>query len=234
MKNSGFTFIELLIGIGLVTAFVTISMMFFTSVGRSTQLSRAATTRERMSLGVRNAAGMMASLRNSLRASSGTTPVNLELNYCLAGIVVNLCKNDVEYPVRLFSPAVSMDAAGNPQGLLPITGAKGGLTSVRFDSFGQPCNQGSPDCIFVVYTSFRAQCPPAKLPLAPPSPKDPAYLDYFKPMSTCTIAESITITYVVEVAPGVTTSAYSVLMGFTPIIGTMTTSVKDIFGNDPR
>jgi hypothetical protein len=219
---------------GLVFIFVIITMIFFASLDRSTQQSRIMTTRDRMSLGVRNAAGMMASLRNSLRASNGLTPVNPELNYCLGGVVPNMCQNDVEYPLTLFSPVVAMDASGNPLGLLPITGAKGSLSSVRFDSFGLPCNKTGQDCIFVVYTSFRAQCPPAKLPLTPVLPTDPAYMSYFKPMATCTIAETITVTYSIEVAPGISASSDNALLGFSPITGTMTTSVKDIFGNDPR
>jgi hypothetical protein len=219
---------------GLVFIFATISMIFFASLGRSTHQSRTMTTRDRISIGVRNAAGMMASLRNSVRASNGSAPINLELNYCLGGIMLNMCKNDFEYPLTLFSPVIAMDAAGNPLGLLPITAAKGSLSSVRFDSFGLPCNKTSPDCIFVVYTSFRAQCPPAKLPLAPLLPTDPAYMNYFKPMATCTIAEAITVTYNIEVAPEIKTSSDNGLLDFAPITGTMTTSVKDIFGNDPR
>lgn len=221
---------------GLLCVFVALSMIFFTSITRNMHASRASTTRERMSLGVRNAAGMMASLRNSLRAAqpNGTTPVNQELNNCLAGTMPNLCQHDQEYPVSLFSPAIGMDAAGNPLGLLPITAPKGSVVPVRFDTFGQPCLQKNPECVFRVTTSFRAQCPPPKLPATPPPPSDPSFLNYFKPMATCTIAESITITYTVEVDPAAVPNADPVLRGFSPITGTMTTSVKAVFGNDPR
>jgi hypothetical protein len=53
-------------------------------------------------------------------------------------------------------------------------------------------------------------------------------------MDVCTIAESITVNYNIQVAPEINPSGQAVLMGFVPITGTLTTSVKEIFGNDPR
>lgn len=233
--NSGLSIIEVLIGIGLLSVFVIMSLIFSQSVNRSSHLNRAASTRDRLLLRVRNVAGMPSTLRNSIKASLPTgLPANPELNNCLAGTQANACKNDQESSVTLYSPTLTLDAAGNPLGLLPITSPQGTLTPNRFDSFGVPCAPGTPDCIFIVYTSFRPKCPPYPLPATPPAPSDPAYVDLLKPMDTCTIAETVNITFSVELDPAIVSATPSLTKFNSPIQGTVTTAAKLVMGNDPR
>jgi prepilin-type N-terminal cleavage/methylation domain-containing protein len=234
-KNSGFSILELLVAIAVLSIFVEMSLVFSDAINRSSELNRTIATRERISSAVRNVAGMPAALRSSIRASLGAgSYVNQDLNNCVAGTVVNACKNDQVYPLTLYSPTIAMDASGIPLGLLPITAPVGSPTPSRFDSFGVPCADSNPNCPFRVYTSFRPQCPPPPLPAIPPPTTDPSYLTFFKPMATCTIAEAVHVVYSVEVDPAAAAGYIGLSSLTTPITGTVTTSVKLIFGNDPR
>lgn len=235
-RKSGFTLVELLIAIGILSIFITMSLIFSQNVNRSSDLGRTTSTRDTLWLKIRNVSGMPSALRNSIKAAVAgtTTPVNKDLNNCVSGLQANACVNNQTYPLVLFSPTVSLDAAGNPLGLLPITSYKNSPTPSYFNSFGSPCVKGTPDCLFIVYTSFAPQCPPPMLPQSPPATSDPNYLDYLKPMDICTIAEVVNVNYTIELDPDVAAAQPS-LGKFNQIMsGTVATSVKLIFGNDPQ
>lgn len=181
-------------------------------------------------------AGMPAALRNSIRAAGadGVTPINRELGNCIVGTVTNACNNNQDYPLTLFSPTISMDSSGQPMGLLPITAPLGSAQTKRFDSFGVPCEQVSPECPFLVSTTFRAQCPPSPLPASPPPPTDPAFLALFNPKATCTIAEAVTVIFMVQVDPAAVAANPALGRFGGSVTGSITTSVKQVFGNDPQ
>ncbi|HEY8271407.1 MAG TPA: hypothetical protein VIG33_11010 [Pseudobdellovibrionaceae bacterium] len=233
--SSGMSILEILICIGLLSVFIVMSLIFSDSLNHSTQLGRTMATRDRISSGVRSIAGMPAALRNAMRAAQvdGVTPFNVNFNNCVAGTQANACVNNQEYPLALFSPTVAMDAAGSLLGLLQITSAVGVVATNRFDSFGVPCVQTNPDCLFVVHTSFRAQCPPATLSATAPASSDPAYIPLLIPMATCTVAEAVNVFFSVEVDPAALAANPGLSVFSAPITGSVATSVKLIFGNDP-
>jgi hypothetical protein len=232
----GIGIVEVMMAIGLLSVFIFVTVSYSEAINHKTLIGQKVGTRERMLSGVRNVAGMSAALRNSVRASlaSGVGPINPDLYNCVAGTLLNACKNNEEYPLTLFSPTISVDAAGNAKGLLPITAFVGSLVPKRFDAFGVPCKEGNLECPFRVYTSFRAQCPPPPLPAVPPSMADPAFLELLKPMATCTIAEVINVTYVIDVDSAELAKDSNIVNSMGPLTGSVATSVKLIFGNDPR
>lgn len=235
-SQSGFTIVEIVIATAMLAIFIFVAVNYMSSIQRNSEINGSMTTRDRILSAIRNVASMPAALRASIRASmpDGVTPRNRELNNCVAGTVPNSCENNVEYPLILFSPVVQLDASGNALGLLPITAARNTTPPMRFDSFGVPCVEGQADCLLNVFTTFRAQCPPANLPSTPPAPSDPAYMALLNPKATCTIAEAIHVTYwvVLDPAAGANKSFLSAFIN--PVSGSVTTSVKLIFGNDPR
>lgn len=237
VKNqAGFSLVEIAVAMGILAIFIFVAANYMNSIKRSSEINGSLTTRDRILSAIRNVAGMPAALRSSIRASlaDGVTPQNRELNNCVAGTQASSCQNNVEYPLILFSPAVQLDAAGNALGLLPITAARGSAKPMRFDSFGVPCGEDTTDCLLNVYTTFRAQCPPGVLPVTPPATNDPAYMSLLAPMSTCTVAEAIHVTYWVELDASAGASKPFLSAFLNPVSGTVTTSVKLIFGNDPR
>lgn len=234
-QQLGFSLVELLLAIGLLAVFINLSLIFSDSLQRSLRISRTTSTRDRILAGVRNIAGMPTALRASTRAAQANgTPVNPDLYNCVASVLINACQTNQEYPLTLFSPVVALDATGNPLGLLPIASPAGASTNMHFDSFGVPCATVSADCPFTVSTSFLPQCPPNTLPATPPATSDPAYLSLLAPMPTCTIAETINVIYTVQVDPIALAANPELAVFSTPFSGSVTTSVKLIFGNDPR
>lgn len=234
-QKQGFSLVELLLAIGLLSIFINLSMIFSDSLQRSLRLSRTTSTRDRILAGVRNIAGMPTALRASTRAAQADgTPVNPDLYNCVASVLINQCQTDKDYPLTLFSPVIALDATGNPLGLLPIASPAGAATNMHFDSFGAPCSTVSADCPFTVSTSFRPQCPPNILPASPPPTSDPAYLALLAPMPSCTIAEAVSVTYTVQVDPIALAANPELGVFSSPFSGSVTTSVKLIFGNDPR
>ncbi|MGZ6470058.1 MAG: PulJ/GspJ family protein [Bdellovibrio sp.] len=234
-QNSGFSLIELLIAIGLLAVFITMSIIFSQNVNRSSEINRTTSTRDTLLAKIRNVSGMPSALRNSIKAAvAGTTiPINKDLSNCVAGTITNSCKNNQSYPLVLFSPTVSLDSSGNPIGLLPITSYKDSPNPSYFNSFGSPCVKGTPDCMFIVYTSFTPKCPPPVLPATPPPTSDPSYLTYLTPMDICTIAEVVTVQYTIDLDPDIL-AAQPTLARFNHVTGSIATSVKLIFGNDPQ
>lgn len=233
--NSGLSIVEVLVAIGVLSVFVAMSLIFSDSINHGSHLGRTRGTRDRISSGVGNMSSMPAALRNSMRAAlpDGVTPFNPDFHNCVAGKVVNGCENNKEYPLSLFSPTVVMTPAGVLVGIIQITSAVGTPAVNHFDSFGVPCVVTNPDCLFVVHTSFRAQCPPEKLPPVPPATSDPAYLALMSPKATCTVAEAVNVTFQVEVDPAALAANPSLASFNVPMKGTVATSVKLIFGNDP-
>ncbi|MGZ3743237.1 MAG: pilus assembly FimT family protein [Pseudobdellovibrionaceae bacterium] len=234
-KNAGLSVIEVLIAIALLSIYVALSIDFSDSINHSTQLGRTQSTRDRISSGIRNIAGMPVALRNAMRAAlpGGVTPFNLAFYNCVSGTNPTSCNNNQDYPLALFSPTVAMTSTGALLGIVQITSPTGTPPVNHFNSFGVPCVVTDPDCLFVVHTSFRAQCPPATLTATSPLPTDPAFIGLMSPMPTCTVAEVVNVAYTVEIDPALV-SLHPGLSGFiAPITGSVSTSVKSIFGNDP-
>ncbi|MGZ3749312.1 MAG: hypothetical protein ACXVCD_18390 [Pseudobdellovibrionaceae bacterium] len=162
MKNSGLSVLEILIGLGLLSVFIVMSLIFSQSINHSSENGRVQATRDRLILRVRNVCGMAAALRNSIKAAlpSGTTSINQDLNNCVTGAQGAVCQNNQVYPLTLFSPTLEMDSSGNPMGLLPVTSPPGSPTPSYYDIFGAACAQGSPNCVFIITTSFKLNVHP--------------------------------------------------------------------------
>jgi hypothetical protein len=230
-NHDGFSTVEVLLGFGLVAVFVLATLSFSNIRNLSSTLSRTTITKDRLIASVRTIAGMPAALRNSVRASVGGKLVNPALYACVSGLPANTCANGIDTPFTLFTPTLIIDASGNLKGVQPITSPTGAAQPLRFDTFGSPCSIPSPRCSILVFTSFSAQCPPAPRPS--PAPVVTA-ADELQPMANCTIAESVTITYKIQIDPNQASSMTSLAQVGKPFVGNVTTLVKLISGNTPQ
>jgi hypothetical protein len=234
--KSGFTVLEMLIATGLIGVFIYYSMTMFQSLNFSVVRSRTTSTRDRLLSGIRNVAGMPATLRASARATdSAGTLVNQALYNCVGSSTPSQCENNKTSPLTLYAPTVVMDASGNPVGLKAISAPDNAPnTKLHLDLFGVSCDIPSASCPFTIYTSFRAQCPPNPLPAAPAPKTDPAYMTYFDPLPFCTVADVIEVLFTVQVDKDLVAGNPELLPYIMPFSGSISVRGSLVFGNEPQ
>lgn len=233
-QSAGFTLMEVLISLALVSIFVYMVINYSSVLNKHSNISRSNNTKNRILSGVRDLAGMPASLRVSMRASNGSTPMNPKLLACAGGNPANGCTSGgPEIPFTLYSPLIERSSSGAVLGVSPISAPLNSTTpDVRIDTFGAPCLPGSPAspaCPLLVFTSFRAQCGPPPLPPGAPSPTV-----QLAPTATCTVADVIEVTYYVQLDPQVELTDPELKTFVTPISGTVVVPVVAISGNKPQ
>jgi hypothetical protein len=230
MKKTGFAFVELMVVVAIIAIAVIVSLSYSTILLKKTSLNKTIATRDRILSGIRNLAGLPASLRTSMRAAANGRPANPQLLACAGGNPLNSCQSGTVFPLILYSPLINRSASGEILGIQPITSALGSATPMRLDLFGVPCTEPGPDCPLLVFTSFKAQCGPAPLdPTAPP----PTSLELV-PQATCTIADVIEVTYYVQLDPLIASADPSLTSFVTLVSGSVITLVLDISGNFPQ
>lgn len=226
----GFTLIEALVVIVILTLAVLMTMNFASLVNKNGSLTRSVSTKNRVLAGIRDFASMPATLRASMRASNGGTPINPGLLACAGGNPTGNCKNGFQYDLTMFAPILARDPSGGILGVQAISAPLGSSTPMRIDTFGFPCQTASPQCPFLVSTSMKAQCGPA--PRAPAAP--PPTSAELVPLPICTVAEVIEVTYYVQLDPNISDSDPLLASFLTPATGTVTLSVVSISGNVPQ
>jgi hypothetical protein len=230
-KEAGFTLIEALIAIVLVTLCVFMTMSYSTIMGRRAFLTRNVSTKNRVLSGIRDFAGMPATLRASMRAATAAgVVINRELLACAGGNPDNSCEGDKEFDLTMFAPLLERDAAGNIKGVQPISSPPGSATPMRIDTFGSPCSVASPTCPFLIFTTMKAQCGPAPQPATAPSPINLELL----PQAKCTVAEVIEVKYYVQLDPDVSTTDPAMSAFVTTVSGSVIVPVIAISGNVPQ
>lgn len=228
-REKGFSILEVLIGIAILTILVAMSLEISRTMYLNRVSNRAIATRDRVLLGIQNLAGMPAALRNSMRASNGGIPVNPKLLACAGGNPLNACESNVVYPLTLYAPMIARTSTGDVIGIQAISSPLGSSTPLRLDTFGAPCSHPSPDCPFVIFTSFKAQCGPAPVEATAPPPT----ARELAPTATCTIADVIEVTFYLHLDPSVASDAS--LAGLrTEIQGSVVTSILSVSGNHPQ
>jgi len=232
-KNScGFTLVEVMIALALISVFVFIVLDYSSVLGKHTNLNRSSSTRNRILSGIRDLAGMPASLRVSMRASSGGVAINPKLLACAGGNPANDCTTGEEIPFTLYSPIIQRDSSGAILGIVPISAPyKIPITNpMRIDTYGAHCSVASPSCPLMVFTSFKAQCGPPPMPLIPLSP---ITLE-FVPRDKCTVADVIEVTYYVLLDTTVEGYDPALISFLTPAQGSVVVPVVAISGNVPQ
>jgi prepilin-type N-terminal cleavage/methylation domain-containing protein len=233
MTSDGFTLIEVVVALAIVTMICVAALYSFESVDRLASVAQTRGTEDRIIAGVRGLAGSPAALRNSMRALSpdGLTPANPKLLACAGGNPMNDCQNGTTFDLTLYAPVVSLDQNGVPS-IQPITAPIGSANVFSFDAWGSPClDDGSASCPLIVSTSFQAQCGPASLSVADlAAPVTPAQI---APMALCSVADQIAVTYVVQLNPAAA-SAPGLSAFAKAVTGTVTTPVAAISGNLPQ
>lgn len=236
LKNhrGGFTMIEVVVALGLVSIFAIMVINYTSILGKQSNINRSNNTKNRILSGIRDLAGMPASLRVSMRASANGVPINPKLLACAGGNPVNGCKdNDIATPFTLFSPIIERWPNGTIKGAVPISAPFDSPKVMRFDTFGAYCEKvtaPTPTCPLLVFTSFKAQCGPPPAPATPPSPVTLALV----PQAECTIADVIEVTYQVKLDPALEVTDPELKSFITPISGTVVVPVVKISGNVPQ
>lgn len=230
-RSAGFTLIEVMISLALVSIFVYMVINYSSELNKHSNLSRSNNTKNRILAGVRDLAGMPASLRVSMRASASGVAINPELLACAGGNPINGCKSGgPEIPFTLYSPLISRTPSGASMGGSIISAPLNSTKPVRIDTFGTAClpdTPAGPRCPLLVFTSFRAQCGP--LPNAAPGPAAD-----LAPMATCTVADVIEVTYYIQLDPEVAITDPELKSFLTPVSGTVVVPVVEISGNKPQ
>lgn len=214
----------------LVAIFVYMVSNYSTIVNKRAQINRSNNTKNRVLSGIRDLAGMPASLRVSMRASANGAAVNPKLLACAGGNPVNSCKTGEEVPFTLYSPLIDRTDTGAIKGVSAISAPLNSTNPKRIDTFGFPCKEGSPasaTCPLLVYTSFKAQCGPAEV-------ASPTATTNMAPLAQCTVADVIEVTYLVRLDPSIETSDPGLASFVTPISGSVVVPVVAISGNVPQ
>ena len=225
--NQGFSLVEALIALAITTVFVLMALNYGTTLNKNTNLARYISTKDRIFLGFRNLAILPATLRSSMRVGVGGVPVNPKLLACAGGNPLNSCEHGVEYPFTMYGPLIQRDAGGNIIGVQAVSSPLGSTTPLRLDSFGSPCTVAGPDCALLVFTSFKAQCPPTAV--AAPSTSTSLVA---KP--NCSVADVIEVTFYIQLDPAVGSSDSALASFITPVIGSVLVSGEAISGNHPQ
>lgn len=231
-QNGGFTLIEVLASLALISIFVIMVLNYSSVLNKHSNRNRSNNTKNRILSGVRDLAGMPASLRVSMRASNNGHAINPELLACAGGNPLNSCKTGgPEIPFTLYSPIIQRWDNGSIRGASPISAPLGSSEPVRIDTLGGPCPTAGPNpsCPLLVFTSFKAQCGPPPLPPGAPSPTVE-----LAPMPTCTVADVIEVTYYIRLDATAATSDPELLTFMTPITGSVVVPVVAISGNKPQ
>jgi prepilin-type N-terminal cleavage/methylation domain-containing protein len=231
MRNQkGFTLAEVMLTVGLIAAFVLLTMNFTGLISKNTNLTRNTSTKNRILSTVREIAGLPAALRVSMRASSSGVAVNPDLLACAGGNPPNSCKTGIKYPLTLYSPVILRTATGGILGVQPITSPENSANPMRLDTFGAPCTTAGPDCPLLVTTSFKAQCGPAPLPATPLSPLNLEFV----PLTDCTVADVVEVTYNVQLDPSLESTHPELAAFISKASGSVVVQVRDISGNVPQ
>jgi len=232
MKNSGFTLLEVLIATVIITCVVVMTIAFSSVMNKNSNLTRNISTKNRVLSSVRDFAGIPATLRASMRASthgaSGDIPINPELLACAGGNPPNACHSGEEHAFTMFSPIIARDPAGNILGVQAVSAPWDSPTPIRIDSFGSPCTTPSRECPFIIYTKMKAQCGPPPKGAAPPTNTDLA------PQATCTVADVIEVIYSVKLDPSLSTNDPELASFIVPVEGSVVVPVVAISGNVPQ
>ena len=230
--NQGFTLTEVMVALALIAIFAYMVSSYTSAVNRNAHMNRSNNTKNRILAGVRDLAAMPASLRASMRASSGSGAVNPELLACAGGNPVNSCKNGIEVPFTLYGPLIQRHpTTGAVMGAPVISSPLGSTTNpVRVDTFGAPCPLGSPaskTCPLLVETAFKAQCGPPNAAAATPAVE-------LAPTATCTVADVIEVMYYVRLDSSIQNTDPGLASFVTPISGSVVVPVAAISGNVPQ
>lgn len=220
---------EVMIALALVSIFVYMVLNYSSVLNKHSNRSRSNNTKNRILSGVRDLAGMPASLRVSMRASGSGAAINPKLLACAGGNPINGCTSGEEVPFTLYSPLIQRSSTGAILGASPISAPLGSTTPMRIDTFGAPCTTASPGCPLLVFTSFKAQCGPPPLPPGAPSPTIE-----LSPLANCTVADVIEVTYYVQLDSDVAVTDPELTTFVTPITGTVVVPVVAISGNKPQ
>lgn len=229
-QRNGFTMVEVVVALALVSIFAIMVTHYSSTLNKNSNIHRSNNTKNRILSGIRDLAGMPASLRVSMRASANGVAVNPKLLACAGGNPANGCKTGELVPFTLFSPIIQRSNTGTILGAVPIAAPSDSTTPTRIDTFGAPCPTASLSCPLLVSTSFKAQCGPPPLPATPPSPVTVQLI----PMENCTIADVIEVTYNVKLDESVGVTDPELLSFIAPISGTVVVPVVKISGNVPQ
>lgn len=234
-QPNGFTLVEVIIALALVSIFAIMVVNYTSILGKHSNINRSNNTKNRILSSIRDLAGMPASLRVSMRASSGGVAVNPKLLACAGGNPIDNCNTGEIVGFTLFSPLIQRNpTTGAVQGTLPPMSAPFGTTqTARVNTFGAPCPPGSPAspaCPLLVYTSFKAQCGPAPLLGPPPATITTELL----PQKKCTVADVIEVTYYIKLDPSLANTDPELQSFVTNVTGTVVVPVVKISGNVPQ
>ena len=219
MNKRGFSLLQVMIALALVSAFVFLGMQMSASVNQQLSLGRKTGTKSRILASIREVASLPASLRMSMRASIDGVAVNPELLACVGGNPANSCKSKTVHPFTLYSPILQREPDGTILGGQALTAPADSPEPLRIDVFGSPCKDASPDCPFLISTSFQAQCGP---------PLDSMSM---VPQTQCTVADVIEVTYSIQLDPALSITDPSFAPLATPATQSVVVPVQAISGN---
>jgi hypothetical protein len=232
-SEKGFGFLEVFFAIAVLLIFIFSYNQHIANVHKAERTTSVVAVRDRIIAGVRTIAKMPAALRNSMRATDGVTIVNPELLACIGANPPGTCKNGTVFPLTLYSPIVNI--VGNSYSIKPISAPLGSQTPLRFDLYGVPCaaDRNQTDCPLMLFTSFKANCPPEKILTFPGGPIAANTLN-LAPAATCTVAESIEVFYSVLLDPKLTLFYPELSAFIQPVEGSVVAPVLKVSGNLPQ
>ena len=143
IRNQGFSLIEVLISLGIVSAMMLALVELFTSSTKSIVTARATLSRDYLVSLVQMYLTSGAAMSNSL-----TLAANADLIQCVDGTPnANGCNSASTYSFTLLPP----------YGTTPVTGTT--VSPAYYDASGAPCTPPSNLCILQATTTFTANCP---------------------------------------------------------------------------
>lgn len=222
--RGGFTMIELVVGLGLISVFLLGTGSYFNFASQDRVRERDASTRDDLVYALTSSAMIPTTLRNSYLNTS-----NHPLSDCLNSNAVFVTLPPL--PPVPPDPAKQDCASGQTYDLVLLDaifvgGSSGAHTGTQsapllYHSDGTPCPPpiaAGDYCPIQAWTTFTPQCPPA-VPLGPPVPN-------------CDVAELINITLHIEPS-GAVPPAGKVPVTFKAIVENVAVPVQNITGSTP-
>lgn len=232
IKQEGFTFLEILIAVGVFATFLYISMLGFDAALNAQKQANLLSTRNRLAQTMSELTSMAATLRNSALAGTGSSAVNPELFNCVSGKVLNACISHKVTPVKLFLPMRMVDAGGQ-QSLVQFTSQALGVDEIAYNENAELCEKGEEWCYLKVITTITPQCGAA--PVTYPLPNNVfAPTNLMAPVANCSVAEYIRIDYQIVLDQNVVKKKPSHYSHIQPMSGASLISVRAITNNGPR
>lgn len=143
----GYTIIELTVALGIATVVGLLISHIYQNVIHSSNQRQLNSTRDQVALWIRQSAGNLQNLKNSLKQ-----PKNEQFYNCICGQGAG-CASAKIYPFTLYDLPTDT--------LTPVP--------TYYDSHGFSCDKLAKNCLIEVSVSFTAQCKPV-IPSTDPSP----------------------------------------------------------------